>query len=343
MVTIEMNKKLRICIVGCGYMGTIHANSWATVPEVEIVAVVDIDETRADKLATQFKLDGFYTDYLDAIALPEVDVVSVCIPTNLHAEVTIAAAELGKHVLCEKPLTLTTEDADRMIAAAEKNNIKLGVGFMRRHSDVVQDLKEKLAANEFGRPVLYNASDVRELRPKRVMHDAQVNGGPVIDMAVHLIDLWTTIFDSQPVSVSAHGLKIGQDRPEIEHIEHVAIDTATVIVKFESGDVGTFVVTWGLPEKVNPSQHRDQIYGPHGLGETFFHGNQQELQIMRAGGIWETISISHQNMYHNQAASYTKWILEDQPFPATGKDGKAALTVALAALESIQTGQTIQV
>jgi myo-inositol 2-dehydrogenase / D-chiro-inositol 1-dehydrogenase len=337
-----MSKKLGICIVGCGYMGQIHANSWATVPEVEIVAVVDADESRADKLATQFKLDCFYTDYLDAIALPAVDVVSVCIPTNLHVEVTVAAAELGKHVLCEKPLTLTLADADQMIAAAAKNNVKLGVGFMRRHSAVVQELKEKLVAGEFGRPVLYNASDVRELRPKTVMHNAQVNGGPVIDMAVHLIDLWTTIFDSQPVSVAAQGLRIGQDRPEIEHIAEVAIDTATVLVKFESGDIGTFVVTWGLPAKVNPPQHKDQIYGPEGLGEANFNGNQQELQIMRSGGRWETISISHQNMYHNQAASYAKWILENQPFPTTGEAGKAALQVALAALESIQTGQTIQ-
>ena len=92
---------------------------------------------------------------------------------------------------------------------------------------------------------------------------------------------------------------------------------------------------------MNPPQHKDQIYGPKGLGKAYFHGNQQELQIMQEGGFWETLSISHKDMYHIQAASFAKWILEDQSFPATGEDGKAALQVALAALESIQNGCTI--
>ena len=336
-----MSEKLGICIVGCGYMGLIHATRWANVPEAKIVAVSDFDENRADRMANEFKLDRFYTDYLDAIALPEVDVVSICIPTTFHLEVAVAAAELGKHILCEKPIALTLDQADQMIAAAQANNVKLGVGFMRRHSPVVQALKGFLADDTFGHPVLYNASDVRELRPKHEMHDAAVNGGPVIDMAVHLIDLWTMVFDAKPMSVSAQGLKIGRDRPEIEHIDDIAIDTATVLVRFESGDIGTFVVTWGLPSKVNPPQHQDQIYGPKGLGKAYYHGNKQELQVMSEGGVWETLSISHEDMYQNQAANFVKWILEDQPFPATGEDGKAALQVALAALESIQTNQTI--
>jgi predicted dehydrogenase len=335
-----MTQKLGICIIGCGFMGGAHAQGWRSVPEAEVVAVVDLQAERAESMARQLDCEA-YSDYAEAIARPDVDVVSVCIPTYLHAEVSAAAAGLGKHVLCEKPIALTLDQADRMIAAAQKNRVKLGLGFMRRHSPVVDDLKTRLAAGEFGRPVLYLASDVRELRPKREMHDANVNGGPVIDMAVHLIDLWNTVFDSHPLSVSAQGLKIGAERPEINHIAEVAIDTATVLVKYESGDIGTFVVTWGLPLKVNPSQHHDQIYAPLGLAELYYAGNQQELRLMRENGAWQTLSISHQNMYTNQIQAFADWVLEDEPFPATGEDGKLALRVALAALESIQTGQTI--
>jgi myo-inositol 2-dehydrogenase/D-chiro-inositol 1-dehydrogenase/scyllo-inositol 2-dehydrogenase (NAD+) len=333
--------KLGICIIGCGYMGRTHAERWANVPETEIVAVVDLDEARADKMATQFKLDCFYTGYLDAIALPAVDVVSVCVPTHLHPEVTIAAAENGKHVLCEKPIALTLEDADRMIAAAGKNNIKLGLGFMRRHSPVLNQLKDLLASGEFGRPVFYNASDIREIRPKREMHDTRANGGPVIDMAVHLIDLWTYIFDSQPLSVSAQGLRLAEGRPEISHIDQVAIDTATIVVKFESGDIGTFVVSWGLPPKVTPPGNRDQIYGPNGFGELYYATNKQELLSMREGAVWRTLAISHEDMYQVQINNFTRWLLADEPFPAMGETGKSVLRVALAALESIQTGMTV--
>ena len=337
-----MNPKLGVCIVGCGYMGRIHAERWSRVTEARIIAVVDIDRSRADDVANLYRLDGYYTDYLDAIALPEVDVVSVCIPTNLHAEVVIEAARLGKHILCEKPIALTLEDADRMIAAAQENDVRLGLGFMRRHSPVLSQLKERLAAGEFGRPVLYNASDIREMRPKHVMHDARINGGPVIDMAVHLIDLWTYIFDSHPVSVSSQGLKLAVDRQEIAHIADVAIDTATIVVKFASGDIGTFVVSWGLPFKVNPPGRYDQIYGAHGLGEVYYTTNKQELLSIVETGAWQTLDISHEDMYQNQIDSFTRWVLAGESFPATGEDGKSALRVALAALESIQKGASVQ-
>lgn len=336
-----MNSKLGVCIVGCGYMGQIHAERWSKVPEAQVVAVVDSDPQRAERLAHQYRLETYYLDYRDAFGLPQVDVVSVCIPTALHAEVSIAAADLGKQVLCEKPMALTLEQADLMVAAAEANHVKLGVGFMRRHSPVVQDLRNLLAEGKFGRPVLYHASDVRELRPKREMHDAQMNGGPVIDMAVHLIDLWAMIFASPPVSVYAQGLKIAEQRAEISHISKVAVDTATILVTYASGDVGTFVVSWGLPPKVVPPGNPDQFYGPKGLGQVSYGGNQQELRLMREGGAWETLAISHEDMYQREIAAFARWVLQDEPFPTWGEEGRSTLLVALGAIESICTGQVI--
>jgi predicted dehydrogenase len=335
-----MIKNIGVCIVGCGFMGQTHAKSWTAVPEAQVVAVADLIPERGQALARQFECEHFL-DYTEAISRPDVNVVSVCVPTNYHAEVTITAAQLGLHVLCEKPIALTMDQAEDMIVAARENQVKFGLGFMRRHSSVVTDLKARLASGELGRPVLYNASDVRELRPKRVMHDAKVNGGPVIDMAVHLIDLWNTIFDSPPVSVTAQGLTIGRDRPEIAQIMDKAIDTATIIVKYASGDIGSFVVSWGLPLKVNPNQHHDQIYAPNGLAELYYAANQQELRLMRENGVWQTLSISHQDMYQAQVRAFADWVLKDEPFPATGSTGKLALQVALAAIKSINTGQTI--
>ena len=334
--------KLGICVVGCGYMGGIHAECWEKNPKTEIVGVVDIDEVRGDRMVSHYRLNSISRNYREAINRDEVDVVSVCIPTSLHAEVVITAAEAGKHVLCEKPIALSLEDADRMIDAAAQNQVKLGLGFMRRHSPVLHDLRRLLAEGKFGRPVLYNASDIRELRPKREMHDAEVNGGPVVDMAVHLIDLWSTIFNAHPISVSAQGLKLVDGRPEIDQIDRVAVDTATVMVKFDSRDIGTFVVTWGLPPKVTPAGHPDQIYGSKGLGEVYYGRNKQELKLMDEGARWKTVSISHQDMYQNQIDAFVRWILDDEDFPAKGVEGKSALKVALGALESINTGKTIQ-
>jgi predicted dehydrogenase len=244
-------------------------------------------------------------------------------------------------VLCEKPIAIRLNDADRMIEAAAKNRVKLGVGFMRRHSPVLADLERFLVEGELGRPVMYHASDIREIRPKREMHDVQVNGGPVIDMAVHLIDLWATIFVSKPVSVSAQGLVLAAGRPEIAHVKQAAVDTATVLVKFDSGDIGTFVVTWGLPPKVTPESHPDQIYGAGGLGEVYYGRNKQELRLMTEDGWWQTVSISHEDMYQNQIDAFVRWVSGEDEFPAKGEDGRLALQVALGALESIETGKTV--
>ena len=338
-----MNDQLGIAILGCGYMGQIHAQQWSKIQRAKILSVSDMDEQRSRKLAHDFEVPHWSVDYRQALHQPGVDVALVCLPTYLHAEVSIAAANHGLHVFCEKPITLTLSDAQKMITAAEVNHVKLGLGFMRRHSPILDTLKNWLASNPEARPVFYSASDVRELRPKLAMHDARMNGGPVIDMAVHLIDLWNTLYASKAVSVSAQGLRLASGRPEVFNIADIAVDTASIQVKYESGDVGVFTVCWSLPPKVNPAGTYDQIYSSTGLGEVVFGRNLQEFRLTRENGMIETQAISHEDMYYLQARRFEDWILDNEPFPATGADGAAALEVALAALQSIQTGETVNI
>ena len=333
--------KLGVCVVGCGDMGTVHAERWTRLQTAEVVAVVDIARGRAEALARACGLETCYTDYRPAVALDGVDLVSVCMPTCSHPEISICAAEHGRHVLCEKPIALTMEEAGDMIAAARRNQVKLGLGFMRRHSAVLPALRELLVAGNLGRPVLYHASDYREIRPKREMHDARANGGPVIDMGVHLFDLWSYTFDAEPVAVFANGLKLARDRSQLAHIHEIAYDTATMQVRYASGDVGTFVVSWGLPPKVNPNEVPDQIMGPKGLARATYALDHQQVAVMREGGMWETVASSHEDMYEVEIARFAEWVLEDRPFPASCAEGLAALRVAQAALESVQTGQVV--
>jgi predicted dehydrogenase len=334
-------QKLGVCIVGCGDMGSKHAERWNHLVEAQVVAVVDTEAERAEKLARTSQLDTWYTDYQPAVSLAEVDVVSVCVPTGLHAEISIFAANQGKHILCEKPIALTLLQAEAMIEAARQKRAKLGLGFMRRYSPVMTDLKAWLSAGQLGRPVMYHAVDARGIRPKREMHDVYANGGPIIDMGVHLFDGWRCIFDSRPVEVFAQGVKLAQQRPELGHIEDIAYDTATIVVRYASGDIGSFVVSWGLPPGVTPSERPDQIFGPEGLVQVGFGMSHQEARVTRENGNTEAISISDQDMYQLEIADFARCILEEQPPKTSGEDGKAALRVALAAMESIQTGQPV--
>ncbi len=335
------SKKLGVCIVGCGDMGSTHAERWQNLDQAQIVAVVDQDEARAEKLAHRHGLDTWHTDYRIAVGLAQVDVVSVCVPTCDHPEVTIFAANQGKHALCEKPIALTLTDADRMQAAAEANGVKLGLGFMRRYSPMTDELKAWLGEEKLGRPVMYHATDIREIRPKLEMHDAQANGGPVIDMGVHLFDGWSYIFDSPPVKVFAHGLKLARGRQELARIAELAYDTALIVVHYKSGDIGNFVVSWGLPPGVVPASRPDQIMGPKGMISLGYGITHQEAQAHQTGGEPETFSTSNQDMYQLEITDFARAILEDQPPKTTAAEGKAALKVALAAIESMQSGEPV--
>lgn len=334
-------QKLGVCIVGAGDMGAKHADRWRNVPAVEVAAVVDVDEARAERLAGTCGLDGWYTDYRPAVSLPEVDVVSVCVPTCDHPAVTIFAANHGKHVLCEKPIALTLAEVDQMEAAARQNRVKLGLGFMRRYSPITADLKNWLARGELGRPVMYHAVDVREIRPKREMHDVHANGGPIIDMGVHLFDGWRFIFDSPPVQVFAQGVKLAQERPELADIREIAYDTASIVVRYGSGDIGTFVVSWGLPPGVTPPGRPDHIFGPHGLTEVGYGITEQRVRVTRTGAEAEVLASSDLDMYQLEIDDFARVIREDRSPATTVEDGRVSLQVALAALESIETGRVI--
>lgn len=335
--------KLGVCIVGCGDMGTKHAERWNRLPGAQVVATVDLIETRAERLARAHRLDHWYTDHRPAVSLPGVDVVSVCVPTCSHPEITIFAANRGKHVLCEKPIALTLADAEAMGRAARQNRVKLALGFMRRYSSITTQLKAWLARGELGRPVMYQALDVRDIRPKREMHDRRANGGPVIDMGVHLFDGWNNIFDSQPVEVYAQGLKLAQKRRELAHISEIAYDTASIVVRYASGDVGNLLVSWGLPPGVTPPGRPDQIFGPNGLAELEYGLNHQDLRLLRSGAAPELVAGSDEDMYQLEISDFARAILEDRPPKIGVAEGRDSLKVALAALESIQTGRTVNI
>lgn len=335
------NGKLGVCIIGCGFMGGIHAERWNQLPQAEIVAVVDILEDRASKFSQLYHLEEFYTDYHLAACLPEVDIVSICVPTCLHAEMTVFSMEQGKHVLCEKPIALNMEQAQSMLAASEQYPVQLGIGFMRRHSPVMDTLRALFASSEIVHPVIYHASDIRQVRPKLAMHDAFQNGGPVVDMAVHLIDTWRYIFQSEPVQVFAQGLTLAKGRPELEQVGNLAIDSAVITVTFASGDIGNFNVSWGLPPGVNPPGNPDHIYSPSGLVELTWSMNHQSLRLLQEGGEWKTLVESDEDPYQKQISTFADCILEEKKFPATAQDGIHALRVAQAALQSIKTGKAV--
>ena len=328
---------LKVCVIGAGDMGARHTAGWQKVPDVEVVAVCDIVEERARALQREYGIAAVYSDYQTAFAHPDIDMVSVCIPTGCHREVSEAAMRRGYHVLCEKPLAMSQADGEAMIVAAEETGVKFALGLCKRFSPQVHKLRELVQGGAIGRPVMYRHTSGIEVRPKRWIMDKTQGGGPIIDVLCHYIDQCRIIFASNPTRVTAMGLTLSTDSPILEAYDP-QVDTATIVVEYESGDIGSFSSSWGLPEKVSSNTLEDFL-GADGVIKL---EGLEKLTLIKADNVEEVYEGLGADMIGAEISAFAEAIREDKPVAATGEDGLIALRVSLAALRSIATGQTVK-
>ena len=144
-------------MLGAGDTGVRHVRAWSALGH-DVVSVSDVDTARAQQLSETHGIARIYSDYREAVADPEPEIVSICLPLVLHAPATIAAAECGKHVITEKPLCRTLSEAAQMEAAVRGSGVQFGVGLQRNLAPGVGLLRKWAAEGRFGRPMLFSAS-----------------------------------------------------------------------------------------------------------------------------------------------------------------------------------------
>ncbi len=186
-----MAKQVGFGLIGCGRIAPRHAQSLQELPGARLVAVADIIESRAQRLGKEYGVD-FYQDYRYLLERPDIDVVNVCVPSGLHAQVAIDVARAGKHVLVEKPISLSLESADEMIATARSSGVKLGVVLQNRYNPPMQALYQAVQEGLLGRLLLGNAT-VRWFRPQEYYEDGwhgtwAMDGGALMNQSIHHID-----------------------------------------------------------------------------------------------------------------------------------------------------------
>lgn len=329
------NGKLGVGVIGCGDMGNEHSYAWASIPEAVLVVAVDPDKSRALNLAERFGFRDWATDYESIIERPDVDVISVCVPTFMHTEIVIKALEAGKHVLSEKPIALSVYDALRIIETKNRCKGKFTLSFQRRHSPEYERIKELINKDELGHPIMSFVHSILEMRPKLAMHDAVTgNGGPIMDCMCHYFDFWRGVFQSEPMRVTAHGFTLAKDRPELANIQDIAPDTANICVEFESGDIGAILVSWGLPAKVN-GESIWEFFGPKGL----LYPGFDSMKVLRDGGAIHVIESP--KMRWQITRDFADCVLYDREPRVSAEDGLIALKTSLAALESMKTGHPV--
>lgn len=244
-------KKVRIGIVGAGNISETHLHSYKEVPQVEVVAICDIDENRVKMTADSFGIEKRYLSIEEMIAAEELDAVDVCVWNCNHAKCAIYALEHGLNVICEKPMATTVAECEAMKAAAEKSGKVLMMAFVRvftNETDIVEEYKEELG------DIYYAKMSVcrRHGAPGGWFCDsARSGGGPVIDLAVHaLSQIYFNLGRVKPVSVYAMTNKAIGNRPNLKNkvtytpypskFDNGVIDTedfGVALVRFENGAV----------------------------------------------------------------------------------------------------------
>lgn len=326
-----------VAIIGCGGMGKGHAGAWQARDDAKVLSVFDPDEARRTAMAEETGAAACDA-YQAAIDTEGVNVVSVCTPVCYHPEVAIYAAEHKCHVLCEKPIALTLEEADKMAAAAEKAGVKLAVSYQYRTFPHFRRFRQLVQDGAFGGPVMARFVDVREVRPKLAMHSRSQNGGPVIDMAGHFFDLMRWLTGAEPVSVYARGHVFGKGKARLAPVADHAIDAAEITVEMEGGHVLSVNVNWGMPEG-HPGLVSAHLIGP-------------DLIVCQADGKIAARYGDHEVRYDSdgeelprgvpgRVADLIEAVEQDRAPEVSAAEGRRALAVSLAALESIETGAVV--
>ena len=262
-----MADKVRIGIIGCGTIGTVHAKSYQKVANSEIVAMCDLLEDRLQEKAKEFGVAKTYTDYRELVKDPEIDAVSVCVPNDMHAPIAIAALEAGKHVLLEKPMTLNASLGEEILKARDKAGKLLQMGMVKRQAADSIAVKELIDNGRLG--------EIYQIRVKLIRRrgipglggwfttKARSGGGGLIDIAVHFLDLamWSTgLWNPTKVSAKVYS-KFGRDMKNYHYINMWAgppnyegtfdvDDYAAGFVRFGKQATLSFEVAWACNAQV---------------------------------------------------------------------------------------------
>lgn len=333
-----MVDEVEICVVGMGRAGKIHAENFAEkIKHAELNALVDPIESICKESGEELDVP-YYTDFGDALKKEDFDAVVICTPSFTHASLITDAAHSGKHILCEKPLALNLKDAASSEEAAKRAGVKLQIGYMRRFDKYYAEAKNRVAAKEIGKPLIFRSTARDPSMPSGWAADPALSGGIFCDMLSHDFDAARWLMDKEVRSVYARGsASIYEEVKQKGDLDMVAV---TLTFDEEIGLIeGCRKCTYGY-------DLRTEIVGTEG---TITIGNPYDLNLTvgKAGGVipkeahwfWERFA----DAFLEEDKHFIDCIKDGKEPLVSGHDGIKALEIALACGESIKSNRPVSV
>lgn len=347
---------LRVGVIGVGSISEMHIQPYASHPEVSLQAFCDLHAERLKEMGEKYEVSHLYENYQDLLANEAIDAVSICTWNNSHAEIAIAALEAGKHVLVEKPLSMTVAEAEAVEAAAKKSGKVLQVGFVRRHATNAKILKQFIDQGRLGDIYYAKASILRRVgNPGGWFSDqTRSGGGPLIDLGVHMIDIaWYLMGKPRPVSVSGNTYHQLGNRSNVKNLSFYKAadydpavndveDLANALIRFENGASLYVDVSFSLHAKEEESIAR--FYGDKGGAEiepALALILEENDTILNVTPQVDNLGFDFENAFSNEVGHFVDCCLHGQTTIAPVEDGVAVMKMLAAVYESAKSGKEV--
>ena len=302
----------------------------------EVVAVMSSDPERGAAFAREHGIERFHGDVGTLLADPGVDAVYISTTPDLHCTQTVAAAEAGKHVLCEKPLALSVADAKRMVDACAAAGVEMATNHHLRNAVSHRAIRDIVRDGRIGR-VLAARICWAVVLPERY-HTWRTNdrerGGPILDLSVHNADTLRFLLHDEPLDVVARSVNHGLTAPGIE-------DTAMSVVRFRGGALVQTFQTW----VANYVESDIEIIGSAGSvrARDVMMPDSTGTVVLRTAAGETALDLEHEPLYVRGVRLFTRAMRGEGSSPCTGGDGVRSLALALAIREAAATGARVAI
>ncbi len=345
-------RKARVGLIGSGFVSNIHVKALGGLTTGEILAVASPTEAHVKNFAEEHGIPNWFTDYRKMLEIEDLDMVVIGTPNHTHAQMTVDAANAGKHVVCEKPLCMNLREASMMIEACEKNDVKLMYAEELCFTPKYVRLKALVDEGALGKVYHIKQSEKHDGPHSAWFWDVELSGGGVtMDMGCHAFQFfrWMLGGNPKPVSVFAEmGTYVHKEKTRGE-------DNALIIIDFEADWETVTCLAEESWARRGGMDDRAEVYGSEGVAYAdLLHGNAIETFSERGYGYavekapttlgWSFTTYEEEWNYGfpQEMQHFVDCVLNDKEPNVTGQDGKAVLEMIFAAYQSAATGRKVE-
>ncbi len=330
---------MHVGIIGCGMMGKIHSRAYSEIDGINVKAVSSLSEEQSKECAEIASSEIASVD--EILHDKEIDIVSICTPTNTHRKLVVEAAKNKKNIFCEKPIALSLKDAREMVEICEENNVLLGVNHVVRFFQAYSKAASLLKDGAIGKVVMarmYRGGVFPKHGWNNWFNELDKSGGVLVDLSIHDFDYLRTIF-GEIDNVTARSVKKTPSHPGDNR------DHALTIIKFKNNSLAHVEGSWAEPENA-PSKFKTsfEFVGKEGM-ITYDSDEDSTMRIQTISKHYPDFSKSTPmatNPYRYHIEQFINAVKRENHIPVDGNEAIEALKISLAANKSAETGKSVK-